>query len=123
MLFGRCFLSSRISEKSEANVAVLDGLQEEVLSVKKAVPELLLFADMARNLRVDTEKKDRSMEMELSFVKLRDVSFDGAMAAVNKELSPARVDCAALCWNLGKALSKLNTLDTDLEESLKVVIE
>lgn len=40
---------------------------------------------------MDAEKKVRSMEMELSLVKHQEASFDAARAAVNKELSEARV--------------------------------
>lgn len=46
-----------IAKNGEAIVAVLIGLQKELLAVKKAVPELLPVAEKTQNVRVDAEKK------------------------------------------------------------------
>lgn len=43
-------------------------------------------------MRVPSEKKDRSMDVELYLVKCKEVPFDGAMNAVNREPSTAKMD-------------------------------
>lgn len=45
-----------ISKRSETNVAVISGLQEEVSDVKKVVAELLPFVEKSRDGRVDAGK-------------------------------------------------------------------
>lgn len=45
------------ARKGEANAAVLNGLQKDVLAVKRDVAELLLVAEKARDVRLDAEKK------------------------------------------------------------------
>lgn len=80
-----------VSKKVEANVAVLDGLQEEVLAVKKAVAELFAAAEKVRDVRLDTVKKVRSPETELRMHKHEEAQFEGTMNAVSKDFSAARV--------------------------------
>lgn len=45
---------------------------------------------------MDAKKEIRSTEMEVLLGKHREAFFDGAMAAINKELSAARVECTPL---------------------------
>lgn len=56
-------------------------------------------------------------------LKHKEVSLEGAMNTVYKELSAARVECATLRRNRDALLSRLKTLETDLGKSLKVVPE
>lgn len=79
-----------------------------------------MVAENARDVRVDAEKKVRLLEMVLSLLKHKKELFDGDMTAAYKELSTARDECASLSWNREEVLSKLKTLETDLEESLKI---
>lgn len=107
----------------EAYVAVLGDLQEEVLAVKETVAELLPVAVRSLDVRVDAKKKFRSLETELSILKHKEASFDGAMNAGNKEVSAARLEYATLGWIRDEVLSRLKMLKTDLEKSLKVASE
>lgn len=68
----------------------------------------------SRNLRVVAEKKVRSSNMELSFIKHREKSFDNPMAPFNKELYAARAEYAASRWNRVEVFSKLKVLETEL---------
>lgn len=67
-----------------------------------AVAELLPAVEKFRNLLVDPEEKARSARMELSLIKHQEKSFDVTMAAVKKESSSARVECATLRRNRTK---------------------
>lgn len=91
------------------------------MAVKRSVAELLTAGEKARCVRLDAQKKARSLEMELRLPKYREALFDGAISAVNKDLPTARVECASSRWNLDEVLSKLRTLETELRESVNVV--
>lgn len=112
-----------VAAESEKYLVVLSGSQEEVLEAKEAAAELLPAVEKGCDLWVDSVKNFRSMEMELSLFKHRKASFDGAMAAVNKELLSARVECVTLGCIREEVLSKLKMLETDLGKSLKIVSE
>lgn len=98
-------------------------LQENVLTMEKAIAELLPVAKKARDLQMDAKKKICSLETELSLVKHRETFFTGAINAVNKKPFAAKVARAALRWILDEVLLKLKTLETELWEYLKGVSE
>lgn len=81
---------------------------------------MLPVPEKARDLRITAESRVCFLETELSMIKHREASFDGAVTTVNKELSAAQVECAVLLWSRDKALLKLKALETDIGKSLKV---
>lgn len=105
--------------KDKANDAVMSSLQKEVLAVKEAVADLLRVMEKSRSLRAEVEKKDRSSEMGFSMTKHREKAFNETMTAVNKKISAAIVEYAALRWNQHDVLPKLKVWETNLGESLK----
>lgn len=112
-----------VARKSEASFAVLGDLEEKGFTGKKAVAEILLVVKKARDVRLDAEKKVFSLEMKWSMLMHKKVLLDGALNAVNKELSSVWVECATLRWNRDEVLSRLKTLETHPGKSLKVVSE
>lgn len=71
-----------VDKKGGANGAVLNSLHEEVLAVTEAVADLLPVAEKAREVRVDAKKRVRSAEVELTFLKNREASFDGTTTSL-----------------------------------------
>lgn len=59
----------------------MSGFREEDSAVKKSVAKLSLAVENSRILRVGTEKKPGSAEMQLSLIKHQEKSFDETMAA------------------------------------------
>lgn len=59
----------------------------------------------------------------MSFCNHKKLSFDGFTTAVNERRLAAGVNCAVLQWNKDEKLSKLKTVETDLDEFLKIVSE
>lgn len=59
----------------------------------KAVAEFLPVGKMARNVRVNAQKKFAWRTMELAVLKHRDASLVGTMIALKKDLFAVKVDC------------------------------
>lgn len=112
-----------IPKKGKANVAALGGLQGDVLDVSKAATAITPARERARYARKNTEKKVRFLDVELSMLKRKEASFDGAICSVNTELSAARVEFTALWCNRNQVLGKLKTWETFLRHSLKVLFK
>lgn len=81
---------------NDAIVTVMSGLQKEFWAAEKAVVDSLPTVEMSLDLRVDAEKKACLAWIELSLIKQRETSSDGAMAAVNKECFAILVSYATL---------------------------
>lgn len=64
--------------------------------MKKTVAKVIPAVEKSCDLWMDDDRKVRSVEMELWFTKHRKKSFNEVMAAVNKNLSAARVNYAGL---------------------------
>lgn len=85
----------------------MGGLQKEVSAVKESVAESISNTEKSRDLRGDAGRKTCLAEMELSLIDSREKCFEKAMAAISKELSAARVECAAIQRNRDQDLSNL----------------
>lgn len=109
-----------VAKMGEANVAVLDDLQEKGFSFNKTIAELLPVVEMALDVRLDAEKVC-SMKMEFTMLKQEGALFNEAVNAVNRELSVSRVECAILLWNRDEILLRLKTLETDLGKFQNIV--
>lgn len=73
------------------------------------------------DLRDETEKRTRSVKMELFSVKHRERSFDETMVAANKKLHTSKVKRALLRLSRDAVVLKLKILKTGVGEFLKVV--
>lgn len=109
--------------ENRAYVAIVSRLQKKFLRREKIIAELLPVTKKSRDLRLEAERKARSAEMELPLTRPSGNFFNEAVAAVNRELFGAWVNCAALWWNRDKILLKGKVLETDLEKLLKRVSE